>query len=40
MIGVYTLLGGILLFVSVIGMLDWLAERQQRRERASKPSER
>ena len=31
MIGVYVLLGGIALFVSIFGIIDWLGERQDRR---------
>ena len=30
MIGLYVLLGGIVLFVGIITLLDWLARRKQR----------
>lgn len=31
MIGLYILLGGIVLFVGIITLLDWLARRSERR---------
>ena len=31
MIGVFILLGGVVLVASVVGLLDWLAERRHRR---------
>ena len=33
MTGVYVLLGGIVLSVSIFGIIDWLGERQDRRVR-------
>jgi hypothetical protein len=34
-IGAFITLGGILLFVAIIVLLDWLGERQEKRARGS-----
>jgi hypothetical protein len=34
MTGIYIMLGGMVLFATVIGVLDWLAERHDRHHRA------
>jgi hypothetical protein len=38
MIGVYIILGVMVSFATVIGVLDWLAERQHRRARENRRS--
>lgn len=38
MTGLHIIFGGMILFATVIGVLDWLAERQQVRERERRRS--
>lgn len=35
MIGVFVMLGGIMLLLWIVGLLDWLGERKEKRARGS-----